>query len=137
MLVCPVCGALYRESVPAGVVKVRCSYCGVTIVVPIDSPSCPNHPDVLATGVCNDCGSGYCRDCLSAYEVQGQGEGGFLQLCPVCLARRHENRAVRTVLMGILFTLFGIFVMLFSPFHGIVIILIAVPFIVYAIYPVR
>ncbi|MEM3697801.1 MAG: hypothetical protein QXQ94_09945, partial [Candidatus Bathyarchaeia archaeon] len=31
---CPFCGAPYKELIPAGVVQVKCTYCGATVLVP-------------------------------------------------------------------------------------------------------
>ncbi len=121
--VCPVCVAPHRRAVPSGVVQVKCVYCGATIVVPIDSPRCPNHPDVLATAVCNDCGSDYCRACLSAYEVKGNGEGGILQLCSNCLARRGLERAERAILVGILVAFLGVLGLLVNRILGVFLLL--------------
>lgn len=137
-LICPVCGAPHRRAVPSGVAQVRCSYCSAMIIVPTNAPFCPNHPDLLATAICNDCGGNYCRDCLTAYEIRGESEGGVLQLCSDCLARRHLGRAERTVLLGLLFVLFGIFFVIASPVLGILwIALFAVPTIVYGLYSAR
>jgi len=137
-LICPVCGAPHRRVVPAGVVHVKCSYCGATIVVPTDAPRCPNHPYVLATAVCNDCGSNYCRACLSAYEVKGNGEGGTLQLCSNCLKRRHLEKAERTILVGIILALFGVFNLLIVPIVGVFLIaFVATPIIIYGVYSAR
>ncbi len=136
-LICPVCGAPHRRAVPSGVVQVKCVYCGATIVVPTDAPRCPNHPDVLATAVCNDCGSNYCRSCLSAYEVKGNG-GGFLQLCSHCLTKRYLDRAERTILVGIILALGGAFYLLIVPVLGVfVIAFVATPIIIYGIYSAR
>lgn len=137
-LICPVCGAPHRRTVPSGVVQVKCVYCGAMIVVPTDAPRCPNHPDVLATAVCNDCGSDYCRSCLNAYEVEGNGEGGTLQLCSNCLARRGVERAERKILAGILFAFFGVLALLVEPILGVfMIVFLAVPIIVYGFYSAR
>ena len=136
-LICPVCGAPHRKAVPSGVVQVKCGYCGATIVVPTDAPRCPNHPDTLATAVCNDCGSEYCRACLSAYEVKGNG-GGFLQLCSDCLTRRYLDRAERTILVGIILALFGAFNLLIAPILGVFLIaFVAAPIIIYGVYSAR
>jgi hypothetical protein len=75
-LTCPVRGAPHRQTVPSDVAQVRCRYCGAAIIVPASAPRCPNHPDILATAVCNDCGGDFCRDCLTAFEVGGDGERG-------------------------------------------------------------
>jgi len=137
-LICPVCGAPHRRAVPSGVAQVRCSYCGAAIVVPTNALRCPNHPDLLATAVCNDCGGNYCRDCLTAYEIQGESEGGVLQLCSDCLARRHLSRAERTVLFGLLLVVFGIFFMLANLVLGFLwIAFFAVPTIVYGLHSAR
>ncbi len=137
-LICPVCGAPYRKTVPSGVAQVRCSYCGATILVPSKAPRCPNHPDLLATAVCNDCGNSYCRDCLTALEVGGDGERGVLQLCSNCYSRRHLDRAEQTVIVGILLLLFSVFAMFISLFAGILLlVLLAIPIIIYGVHSAR
>ncbi len=133
-LICPVCGAPHRRAVPSGVVQVKCIYCGAAIVVPADASRCPNHPDILATAVCNDCRSSYCRDCLSAYRL----EDGILQLCSNCLARRHTKRAEAITLTGFLIALLGVFSTIFYPVIGILTIaLFAAPLIVYGVHSLR
>jgi len=116
---------------------VKCSYCGAWIVVPVIGERCPNHPDVLATATCNDCGNSYCRDCLAAYEIQGQAEGGVLLLCSICLAQRHAHQAERTILVGGLLVLIGMFLFLAHPIAGALwIMLFAVPVIIYGVYKI-
>lgn len=137
-LVCPVCGAPYRKIVPTNTAQVRCSYCCATISVPSSADRCPNHPDVLATAVCNDCYGGFCRDCLTPYEVKGSDEIGVLQLCPACLSRRYLDIATRNVLVGLLLAVMGVFVMFFSPVGGLLWIgVFAVPTILYGVYRSR
>ena len=137
-LTCPVCGAPHRKTVPSDVAQVRCSYCGAAIIVPTNVPRCPNHPDLLATAFCNDCGSDFCRDCLTPFEVGGDGERGILQLCSNCLSRRHASRAERIVLAGIVLLFGGMLYALAVPIFGILfIVLFAVPVIAYGIYSVR
>lgn len=138
VLICPVCGAPHRRAVPSDVVQVRCSYCGAAIIVPINAPRCPNHPDLLATAVCNDCGGNYCRDCLTAYDLKGESEGGVLQLCSGCLAKRRMDRAEQMVLLGVLLVIFGIFSMVINLALGILLIaFIAVPIIIYGVHSAR
>jgi hypothetical protein len=137
-LTCPICGAPYRRAVPSGVAQVRCSYCGAAILVPTNAPRCPNHPDLMATAVCNDCGGNFCRNCLTPFEVGEDGERGVLQLCSNCLSERHSKRAEEIVWGGFLLLLFGLFSMLIDPILGILFIaLLAAPIIVYGLHSVR
>lgn len=138
-LICPICGAPYRKAVPSGVAQVRCSYCGAAILIPTNAPRCPNHPNLLATAVCNDSGTDYCHDCLFAYEVEGESERGVLQLCSNCLSERHWKRAEQTVLGGFALVLFGVFSMFFfNPILGVLFIaLFGVPIIVYGVHKAR
>lgn len=136
--VCPVCGAPYREVIPAGVVHVKCSYCGGIIVVPSSAPRCPNHPDTIADGFCNDCGQSYCRDCLSIYVVEGEDDRGVLRLCSSCLKQRYLKKDEYLIPLGALFLIFGFFFLLFEPIFGILwIALFAVPVLAYGIYRTR
>lgn len=137
-LTCPVCGAPHRKTVPSDAAQVRCSYCAATIIVPTNLPRCPNHPDILATAVCNDCGNDYCRDCLYSYEVGGNGDRGTLQLCSNCLSRRHASRAEHIVLAGIVLLFGGLLYALADPILGILFVAVfALPVFAYGIYSVR
>jgi len=137
-LVCPVCGAPYREVIPADVVHVNCRYCGGTIVVPASAPRCPNHPNVFAMSVCNDCGRRYCSDCLSDYVLEGERERGVLRLCPNCLTRRHYARDEYVFLFGALLLVLGIFFLFAEPTVGVLwIALFALPVMVYGLYKIR
>jgi len=137
-LTCPVCGAPHRKTIPSGVAQVRCSYCGAAIIVPTNAIRCPNHPDLLATAVCNDCGGDFCRNCLSPFEVGEDGEGGILQLCSSCLSKRRSDKAERIVLVGIACLIFGVLFMVGDPVVGILFTLvIAVPAIAYGVYSAR
>ncbi|MEM2779327.1 MAG: hypothetical protein QW791_00430 [Candidatus Bathyarchaeia archaeon] len=97
-LVCPFCGALYRETIPAGTVQVKCRYCGATILVP---PSlggvvrrCPNHPETLAVGICNDCGQSFCTRCLYVLDIKS----GRLYVCAECYRNRTAKSKIAVVL---------------------------------------
>ncbi|MGY5878680.1 MAG: B-box zinc finger protein [Candidatus Thorarchaeota archaeon] len=60
-LMCPVCGG----SVPiehSDKVN-QCSYCASPILGPDQGRNCANHPDVLATEVCQVCGDLICGEC--------------------------------------------------------------------------
>jgi len=108
-LSCPFCGALYRELIPSGTVQMKCKYCGGAIVVPAyfsgEVRRCSNHPDVLAVGLCNDCGSNFCEACLYFYDV----EHGTLHLCPNCYKDREAKRALGGVFAGVFMLLFAFF----------------------------
>lgn len=90
--VCPFCGAPHRTLIPAGVVQVRCQYCGTTVLVPPRLGGvvqrCPNHPSVLAVSLCTDCGKSYCDRCLYVYRVRD----GRLHLCSRCYDSRNSAK---------------------------------------------
>jgi len=137
-LVCPVCGAPYRETIPVEVAQVKCHYCGASIVIPATAPRCPNHPGLIAGVSCNDCGRSFCRDCLSPYFVQGQDDSGTLYLCNSCLAKRNVEKAQYPLLVGVFTLILGVFILLISPVEGILwIAFLAVPITVYGIVKSR
>ena len=108
ILTCPYCGALYRDTIPQGTVQVKCKYCGGNIMVPTffggAIQRCTNHSDVLAVGLCNDCGRSYCGNCLSLERV----ENGTLFLCPTCRSRRDSEKTTRLLLLGAFMLIIGI-----------------------------
>lgn len=73
---------------------------------------CRNHPDVIAAGLCNECGGSYCGDCLRILKVYPGGlEAVNLYLCPNCLKDKY-HRSVRgfvffCIPVAIFFFLFG------------------------------
>lgn len=105
-LTCPFCGAPYRAIIPAGTIQVRCSYCGATILVPPRLGGavrqCPNHPDTLAAGLCNDCGQSYCTRCLYVLNV----EGGKLHVCEKCYEKRNSMKTVGALFLLVLSLIF-------------------------------
>jgi hypothetical protein len=109
---CPFCGAPYRTLVPDGIVQVKCEYCGASVLVPPHLGGivrrCSNHPDVAATGICNDCGSNSCRDCLRTYELQTRDAGATLYLCEGCYRSRRMKDANGSMFAGIMILLVGI-----------------------------
>lgn len=102
VLVCPFCGAPHGEVIPVGVVQVKCHYCGAMVVVPPQLGGvvqrCPNHPEVLAVGLCNDCGRSFCDRCLYLFEV----EHGKLYLCSKCFESRSGTKNTAAILMLVL-----------------------------------
>lgn len=119
-MTCPFCGAPHGESVPAGVVQVRCNYCGAEILVPPrlggEVRRCPNHPDSLAVGLCNECGKSFCDQCLFLWET-GHGK---LHLCSKCYGFRNSMGNVATIIsfiFSIIFLLF-FFVIVMSPLRS-------------------
>jgi len=139
-LTCPFCGAPYRESIPSGTVHARCKYCKGTIIVPayfeVEVIRCPNHPDVLAVGLCNDCGGSYCDSCLCFYDV----EHGTLYLCPKCFRERETSKATGILVLGVLVLLAGFFFIAFAPssegtIAGVFLIgFFALPFVTWGVY---
>jgi len=57
---------------------------------------CPNHPEVLAVGLCNDCGGSFCDSCLHRYDV----EHGTLYLCSNCCKEREEKKGAEYLVIG-------------------------------------
>ncbi len=113
---CPFCGAPYRELIPAGTVQVKCRYCGATVLVPprlggLLQP-CPNHPESLALGICNDCGKSFCADCLFIFTYGQRGYLGYLHVCSDCIKKRRENQKIGLIAGSILTFLWGFFIML-------------------------
>lgn len=97
VFLCPFCGAPYRKLIPPGAVQVKCDYCGARILVPPhmggEAQRCPNHLDVLANGICNECGQSFCDKCL--YVVRG----GQQYLCPNCY--KDYKSSQRTAWLGV------------------------------------
>ena len=106
--VCPFCGAPYRELIPTGVVQVKCKYCQATVLVPPRLGGvvqrCPNHPEVLGVGLCNDCDKSYCDRCLYIHKVRD----GKLYVCFKCYKSRQSIKIVGAILLSI----FGLFLAL-------------------------
>ncbi|MEM3785547.1 MAG: hypothetical protein QW667_07380 [Candidatus Bathyarchaeia archaeon] len=94
---CPFCGAPYREIIPADTVQVKCNYCGVIILVPPHlggiARQCPNHPQTLAAGICNDCGQSFCTRCLYVFNIKS----GKLYICAKCYENRNHMKSVAAV----------------------------------------
>jgi DNA-directed RNA polymerase subunit RPC12/RpoP len=105
---CPFCGAPYRELIPAGVVQVKCQYCGANVLVPPRLGGvvqrCPNHPESLAIGLCSKCGGGYCDRCLHILETQY----GYFYICPFCFQERKKMQTAARLFVG-LFSIFFLF----------------------------
>ncbi len=137
---CPYCGAPYRDIIPSGTVQVKCNYCGGNILVPTFFGGviqrCLNHPDLLAVGLCNDCGRSYCEACLSLERV----ENGTLFLCPTCRKRREGEKTSGLLLIGLFVSIFGLLMGFMAPAPENVIIglvlfgFMASPFLVWGIY---
>jgi len=89
---CPFCGAPYRELIPAGVVQVKCRYCGSLVLVPPRLGGlvkrCPNHAETLAIGLCSKCNEGYCDYCLHILWT----EHGDVYLCENCLEKQRKGQ---------------------------------------------
>jgi len=140
MILCPFCGAPHRETIPTGTVQVKCKYCGGTILVPAEFGGvvqrCPNHPEVLAVGLCNDCGGSYCDGCLSLFTV----EHGVLHLCPNCYKERETERAYFALIIGGLLILAGFFFIALAPNPegglavGVLFVFFGLPFTAWGIY---
>jgi len=110
---CPFCGAPYKELIPAGVVQVKCHYCGATVLVPPRlgglTQRCPNHPDTLAIGLCNDCGKSYRDNCLYIFETKDEK----LYLCAQCHKNRTQVARAKAIFMFATSMIFiGLFLLL-------------------------
>jgi hypothetical protein len=119
-LFCPFCGAPHREIVQASTVQLKCDYCGGTFVVPRgfgEQVRCPNHPEKLPVGLCNDCGGSFCGDCLHVFNLRSQHESANLFLCPDCLKARHIEVANGAMIGGIFMAVIGFFMSLFLLSH--------------------
>lgn len=112
-LVCPFCGAPHQDIIPSGTVQVKCRYCGGIVLVPPwmsgETIRCYNHPDRLATGICNDCGNKFCESCLTLFPVAMRNERIVLYLCPDCLKERYAKKAEAEILLGLLLAGMGFF----------------------------
>ena len=114
VFLCPFCGAPYRKLIAAETVEVKCDYCGAQVMVPPHLggavKQCPNHADVLATGICNDCGGSFCNRCLSIRNDRG----AQLYLCSKCYEERRSSERVGFLIVGamsiimVIFALVGI-----------------------------
>ncbi len=124
VFLCPFCGAPFREFIPAGVTQVKCRYCGAIILVPprLGGPvqRCPNHPDVLAVGLCTSCGRSYCARCLHIMRVTEKTSGQLLYsyICPSCLEEINAKRVRNYRVWGLLYLAFGFFLLLFLGFKS-------------------
>ena len=99
------------------------------------APSCPHHPEIIATGLCNDCGAHFCTQCLRVYNLATEGERIRLYLCPECFHKRNLKQANFYILAGILVFFFGGIFFLFTPIiGGLTIKAFAIPMIVYGIH---
>ena len=120
VLVCPFCGAPHGETIPVGVVQVKCHYCGAEVLVPPRLGGvvqrCPNHPAVLALGLCNDCSRSFCDQCLFVFEA----DHAKLNLCSKCFESRNAmSRAVSV--LGLVFSvvfLLAFIVVVATPFQS-------------------
>jgi ribosomal protein L40E len=113
VFLCPFCGAPYKELIPSGVVQVKCHYCGATVLVPPRLGGliqrCPNHPDVLAIGLCNDCNKSYCDNCLYIYESEHEK----LHLCAQCYKNRTQESQAQAISVFIVSMIFiGVFLLI-------------------------
>lgn len=134
--ICPFCGAPYGTLIPAGVVQVECQYCGSTILVPPRLGGvvqrCPNHPDVLAVGLCNDCGKSYCDRCLYIHKV----EHGKLHLCSECYQKRQSKKVIGAISGVILMLFLALFSLRVPSIAGVFLLLFIVCFLI-VLYDVK
>jgi len=128
-MLCPFCGAPYRQLIPLGTVQVKCPYCGGAILVPEwlggGQQLCQNHPEKFAVGLCNECGDNYCGSCLHLYSLVGRDVKATLYLCPDCLREKYVEQSNGALLSAFFSFLVGIFVVGFVPAMGIFLFFIA------------
>ena len=127
---CPFCGAPYRELIPAGIVQVKCRYCGATVLVPPRLGGllqlCPNHPGLLTVGICDDCGKSLCGDCLFFVKTYPQESRQplpkYSHFCSDCMKRKglkywsEPNQAL--IVVGVFILYIGIFMFVVSFIAG-------------------
>jgi len=137
-LICPFCGAPRREHIPSGTVQVKCKYCNGIILVPPslggEVQRCPNHPEVLAAGLCNDCGKSFCDGCLYLSKIKG----ATLYLCPDCFRKREAKETTVVLILGVFCILLGFF-LIFIPtvdtaMRGIILFVFGFPAVTWGIY---
>jgi len=135
--ICPFCGAPYRTLIPAGAVQVECRYCKSTILVPPRLGGviqrCPNHPDILAVGLCNDCGKSYCDRCLFIYKVQN----GKLHVCSACYQARHFKKVVGGIIGFIWMLAITLLVSMRSSSIGAIFLLLSIVFVLIILYDLK
>jgi len=129
-LTCPFCGAPHRGVIPSGTVQVKCKYCGGTILVPSSAPCCPGHPEVLAVGLCNDCGGSYCDSCLYLAKIKE----ATLYLCPGCYKKRVATGTTVAFVLLALCLVMGFFLFLVEPPQGVVLLIFTLPLLAWVIY---
>lgn len=131
---CPFCGAPYRTLIPAGGVQVKCQYCGGNVLVPPrlggELQRCPNHPDVLAIGLCNECGKSYCDRCLYIYGVRG----GKLHLCSECYDEKRGWIFPAAFAAIMIMSIFGVLVGAKEPILGLIYLFLIIVFVLIALY---
>jgi DNA-directed RNA polymerase subunit RPC12/RpoP len=114
VFLCPFCGAPYKKLIAAETVEVKCDYCGAQVMVPPNLggavKQCPNHADVLATGICNDCGESFCSRCLFVYDDRGSR----LYLCSKCYENRRTSQKVGYFIVGAISIVMVVFALVFS-----------------------
>lgn len=86
-------------------------------MIPSIAPRCPNHPEISAVSLCNDCRGSYCEGCLYLFEVNHQGT---LHLCPSCSKKRESTATTVAMIVGVVCMLFGLIGIAVSTPEGVV-----------------
>jgi hypothetical protein len=128
-LQCPFCGAPQRRFMPKEDTEAKCQYCGgvfqVNFKLDEKANRCPNHPEKLSDGLCNDCGQSFCTECLLNYEVTTrEGSDAVLFLCSNCFKRRHLNKANGDIYGGLFAFVIGLVCALLAFWVGVFFMLI-------------
>jgi len=133
-VLCPFCGAPYREFIPTNALQLECQYCGGVFLVPPEIggiPQCSYHIDRLSIGICNDCGKNFCGECLHVYNLETKGANAILYLCSACLKRRHVKNANGFIYVGFMLLLSGALYSLFVIPIGILFLLLGCGAVIY------
>jgi hypothetical protein len=134
---CPFCGAPHRGYIASDTTQAKCEYCGGVFAVKaetgLEMHRCSNHPDVTASGQCDDCGGYFCSQCLDYYKLKTRGESATLTLCSSCLQNRYRKRANKEIYGGLMFLIAGLFMALIILWFGILYLAIGIAIIIHGL----
>jgi len=132
---CPFCGAPQRDVVPSDAAQMKCNYCGGMFSVLAHfkdiAPRCPNHPEIFAKSLCNDCSEHFCSRCLHSYNLKTDRGSARLYLCPECFRKRLFKQANSYIWSGFVLLFVGFFFFAFVPVEGLLLLLFSIPMILY------
>jgi len=129
MMLCPFCGAPYRQLVPSGTVQVKCPYCGGAILVPDwlggGQHFCSNHPEKVATALCNECGGNFCRSCLHLFSLTGRDVRATLYLCSDCIRKKYFEQSNNAFFFAFFGVLMGLFIIGIIPLMSFIVFVVS------------